>query len=378
MSTAPDHDIIIVGGGLAGLSAAIQLNRKGYEVLLFEKETYPFHRVCGEYVSMESWVHLSNLGLPLNDLHLPLINRLQLTAVNGKAFECSLPLGGFGISRYLLDSSLACIAKDEGVKVFENTKVESVQPQENRFLVKVAGATYTTRCCLGAFGKRSNLDAKMNRGFLKHTRSRLTNFVGVKYHVHTSWPNNVIGLHNFSNGYCGISKIENNKFCVCYLTKAANLKGRSIRDMEQTVLFENPHLQKIFQEATIEESFPVSIAQISFQQKTKTEGGTIMLGDAAGMITPLCGNGMSIALHSATIASELVDKFLNNRISTAALAGLYEKEWRKQFGGRIMRGRLIQSFFGSNFLSNQFVSLFKRFPALAAPVIRSTHGRKFF
>ncbi len=44
----------IIGGGLGGLCLAIQLARQGVEVILFEKNSYPQHKVCGEYISMES------------------------------------------------------------------------------------------------------------------------------------------------------------------------------------------------------------------------------------------------------------------------------------------------------------------------------------
>ena len=46
------YDLAIVGGGLAGLSLSIQMAKAGYKVILFEKEQYPFHRVCGEYISL--------------------------------------------------------------------------------------------------------------------------------------------------------------------------------------------------------------------------------------------------------------------------------------------------------------------------------------
>src|SRR3954469_26020423 len=59
------YDVCITGGGLAGLASAILLGRSGYKVILYEKESYPFHKVCGEYISMESWNFLRNLGLPL-------------------------------------------------------------------------------------------------------------------------------------------------------------------------------------------------------------------------------------------------------------------------------------------------------------------------
>ena len=54
MELNDQYDVAIIGGGLAGLSSAIELRLAGYDVILFEQEKYPFHKVCGEYVSLES------------------------------------------------------------------------------------------------------------------------------------------------------------------------------------------------------------------------------------------------------------------------------------------------------------------------------------
>src|SRR6476620_7053340 len=150
-----EYDIAIIGGGLAGLAASIQLSKKGYRVVVFEKDSYPSHKVCGEYVSLESWDFLLSLGLPLEELQLPRISKLLLTAPNGKSLTTKLPLGGFGISRFLLDSSLAKIATSAGVTILQNTKVDDVQ-FNNGFVINFSGQTIRANLCCGAYGKRSN------------------------------------------------------------------------------------------------------------------------------------------------------------------------------------------------------------------------------
>ena len=57
--------------------------KENFRVIVIEKETYPFHRVCGEYISFESWNFLENIGYPLSDLDLPVIKNLQVSAPNG-------------------------------------------------------------------------------------------------------------------------------------------------------------------------------------------------------------------------------------------------------------------------------------------------------
>ena len=90
------YQVSIIGGGLAGLTLAIQLADAGYSCVLFEKNRYPFHKVCGEYISMESWGFLERLGINLFELNLPKINQLHVSSPSGKLLKHQLDLGGFG------------------------------------------------------------------------------------------------------------------------------------------------------------------------------------------------------------------------------------------------------------------------------------------
>ena len=100
------YDIIIIGGGLAGLTAALHLTQNSYKVLVIEKEQYPNHKVCGEYVSNEVKPYLKSLGVKLDEIPYASINKLQLTTISGAGIATKLPLGGFGVSRHALDYSL--------------------------------------------------------------------------------------------------------------------------------------------------------------------------------------------------------------------------------------------------------------------------------
>ena len=384
MQLQQQYDVAIIGGGLAGLAASILLAKQGYTVVVFEKERYPFHKVCGEYISLESKDFLDGLGLQLNEMQLPVIDTLLLTAPDGRSFQTRLPLGGFGISRYKLDNMLAETAKGYGVHLLEETRVDDVIFADN-FLIKFSSKqtrlrTIKAEVCCGAYGKRANLDIKWKRRFLEEHDKSLYNYVGVKYHVKTNiQEQNVIGLHNFKNGYCGISQIEEDRYCLCYMTKAENLRksNNNIQQMEKEVLSENPHLKRILEDSITVDSFPVTISQINFNPKTQVENHVLMLGDAAGMITPLCGNGMSIALHSAKIASGGIQQFLEHKVTRTEMENQYCRQWRTHFSSRLKTGRLLQRFFGSRTLSNLFVQTFKTFPFLATPVVKMTHGQPF-
>lgn len=369
----------IVGGGLAGLSLSIQLATAGYKVGLFEKEKYPFHKVCGEYISMESWNFLEQLGLPLDKMNLPLVKKLIVSAPGGKKVESVLEPGGFGISRYLVDNELCKIARERGVEVFEETKVNDISFENDLFTVATTSFSIQAKTAAGTFGKRSNLDVKWNRDFVKQKPNKLNNYIGVKYHVRTTCPEETIALHNFENGYCGISKVEDDRYCLCYLTTARNLKANnnSIPEMERNVLQKNPFLRKIFSSSEFLYDSPLTISQISFDKKSQVEDHILMIGDASGMITPLCGNGMSMALRGSKIAFQVIDKFLQGKMSRNEMESEYAGRWNKTFSKRLRNGRMIQRLFGKKWTTDLFLSLVKPFPGLIKKLIRSTHGEAF-
>ncbi|WP_439505791.1 NAD(P)/FAD-dependent oxidoreductase [Sediminibacterium sp.] len=373
------YDIAIVGGGLAGLALSIQSAKAGFSVVLFEKEQYPFHKVCGEYISLESWDFVENLGVPLSKLQLPIVNKLMVTAPNGNRIEHSLDLGGFGISRYSIDQSLYELAKGLGVRVEAGVKVDDIFFEADIFRVHASVGMIQSRIAVGSFGKRSNLDVKWKRPFILGKQKQLDNFIGVKYHIDIDWPNDLIALHNFKDGYCGISNIEDGKTCLCYLTTANNLKtnGGSIEAMEQTVLKANPYLRDILNKAVHLYETPVTIAQISFERKSLIENHVLMVGDAGGMITPLCGNGMSMALHGSKLAYEAIAPFLRNELSREAMEQEYSNAWSKTFAQRLKVGRLVQRFFGKTWITNLFVAMLKPFPFLVRAIVKQTHGERF-
>lgn len=379
MNTMEIYDVAIVGGGLAGLSVAIQCADAGYKVILFEKEQYPFHKLCGEYISMESYNFLQRLGFNFSQFDIPKINTLQLSDVKGNLYEFSLPLGGFGISRYTLDHALYNIAKSKAVTVLENTKVQDIIFGQDKFEVHTSGNSYSAKIVSAAYGKRSNLDIKWKRDFVQTKANKLNNYIGVKYHVRFSYPKDHIALHNFSNGYCGISNVDNNTCCVCYLTTASNLaaNNNSIKKMEENILWQNPHLKKIFSTAAFLYKEPLTISQISFEKKSQVENHILLAGDAAGLITPLCGNGMSMAMHASLLAFENINRFLQGNISRKEMETEYIKAWQQQFSKRLFIGRTVQKIFEHNSSTSFFLRSMHAMPFIAKQVIKATHGRSF-
>jgi len=367
MQTNSTYHIIIVGGGLAGLVAASELGKK-HKVLLLEKDTYPRHRVCGEYVSNEVLPYLQTLGINPIANGAKEINTFQISTHDGKLISSPLPLGGFGMSRFALDNLLFKKAKEVAKVTFE-TCTEIVFEKDLFAVTTKEGRQYSANYVVGAFGKRSNLDKALTRNFMQEKSP----WLAVKAHYQYNFEDNVVALHNFEGGYCGLSKTETNAVNACYLTTYNSFKKvKNVIEFQQKVMSRNPFLAEFFQKANPLFDEPLTISQISFETKAPVENHIFMIGDAAGLIHPLCGNGMAMAIHSGKLLSEvLLQKDLKNR---AALEKEYATIWSQTFSGRLKTGRRIQGLLLRPTVAKAGASIAKMFPSIVSKIIEKTHG----
>ena len=370
METNPD--VVLIGGGLAGLTAAIHLSKKGLKVTLIEKSDYPRHKVCGEYISNEILPYLQWLDIDISELQPTNIKNFRFTSRSGQAAKAQLPLGGFGISRFTLDHFLYQKALANGCRVLKET-VSNVTFGADRFSVTVSSQIIETKLVLGAYGKRSNIDQVLSRDFI----AKKSPWLAVKAHFSGDFPDDLVALHNFDGGYCGISKVENNAINICYLADYASFKKyKNIDDFQQNVLFKNKELKSVFENATLLFDKPLTISQICFEKKSPVENHILMIGDTAGLIHPLCGNGMAMAIHSSKIASELVLDFYNSTInSREELENSYTKLWKKQFGKRLFMGRILAKILRNKAITAIIISTVATIPKLLPLLIKQTHGK---
>ena len=365
---------MIIGGGLSGLVWGIPLARAGILSTVVEKKSYPFHRVCGEYISNEAVPFLKQSKLFPDEFSPPQINRFQLSSVSGKQASIRLDLGGFGISRYSFDNFLYETARKLGVDFHLGSEVLAIEFHDETFVVTTGDRRFTADLVIGAFGKRSRLDHALDRSFLK----KRSPYAGVKYHIRTDHPNDLIALHNFSGGYCGISNVEAGITNLCYLTHRDLLrKTGSIRAAEEAYLFKNPLLKYIFTNSDFIWPKPLVINEISFESKTPLSRHILLAGDAAGMVAPLSGNGMAMAIHAAKIVSELVLDFVLNKLGRKELEEKYAYQWNKNFATRLWKGRQIQKLFGNRAASDLAVNLMLFSRPLTTAIVRNTHGDVF-
>jgi len=186
-------------------------------------------------------------------------------------------------------------------------------------------------------------------------------------------------LHNFEGGYCGMSKIEDGKSCLCYLVQQAQLAkhNNDIKSLEEKVLRRNPNLNQIFSTAQFHYDKPLVISNVTFSVKEPIWQDVFYLGDAAGTIAPLSGNGMSNALRSAYLLHKHLTFYYNGENNKAKSMLNYRNDWLTHFGSRIRFGRFVQQFFCKKNLNEASIRILKQLPFIQKLIIKKTHGKSF-
>ncbi|WP_250564868.1 NAD(P)/FAD-dependent oxidoreductase [Adonisia turfae] len=366
------YDVIVVGAGLAGCSAAIQLAQAGWQVLLLEQQRYPAHKLCGEFLSVEVIANFARLGVleAVQQIGAHPIHRALVTTAAGANFAQDLPGTALGLSRFQLDSILFRRAAAVGAICCDRTTVRKIEGNlDTGFSVRTTQGTFQARAVLAAYGKRSTLDTQLDRPFTH----RPSPWVAFKAHCTGLDLPGTIELHAFPGGYCGLSAIETGQINLCWIGHRKILQDADDPNLPD-VLHANPVLHERLSHLSYGHAQKHRLRQISFALKGNFDGDICMLGDTAGMITPLCGDGMAMALRTAELATPLVDTFLKRELTAVHFKQQYQTLWRREFQSRLQLGRMLHAGFIQPQLAHISVGLCQMFPTMAAWVIRNTRG----
>jgi flavin-dependent dehydrogenase len=305
-----------------------------------------------------------------------LISQFKLSSTGKQEFETTLDLGGFGISRFVLEELLYEEAKNNGVVFMLNCKAFDTyyHEREEDYTVKTNNGNVSANLVCNSSGRKSNLETKE-----KATQITGTNYIGIKYHVKLERDPSFVEIHNFPGGYCGLSGIEDGKTCLCYIVNSKNLTAvkNSIPELERVFLFQNPHLKKLFGQSEFLYKEPLTISGINFIIKEQANDNALFLGDSAGCIAPITGNGMSIALRSAFVLANSIDNYFSKEITKRQLIDNYRIFWHKEFSTRLKLSRHLQKLSEYPILTNLCIGIFKPFPGLAKSLMKHTHGKPF-
>jgi len=332
--------IIIVGGGVAGLSALNRLADLGVSATLIEAGDYPSHKICGEFFSPGCLPILNNWDLePVEK-----IDRMSFITKN-RALSFSLPVAARSQSRFDFDVRLVERAEKMGATVITKTKVKEIREYD---VVLENGETLP------------HTDLIMSSGRLFATPP-LFRYVGLKAHFKGIDIQNTLELYSFSGGYGGLSPIENG--CAnftCLMPISDDNKDQLLQKLFEEV----PQLQERLQKGdrVYDEWMMSKVPQFGIKQ-TPAWPNTYFIGDAAGTVPPASGLGLSLAITSGYMAAEYVMK------------GNYQgfrKAWVAKYKKSFTYAHLLHRFMMSPSLSNSAIMLGKLFTTLPETLFMKT------
>ncbi|MFN8488434.1 MAG: NAD(P)/FAD-dependent oxidoreductase [Caldilineaceae bacterium] len=372
------YDALIIGAGLAGSSLAAALASHGWDVLLVERDHFPRHKVCGEFLSPEVQRSLQALGLHADVAALAPapVQHARLVTQTGRVVELPLPGCAWGLSRYAMDRALATAAEQRGATLWTGATVKDYQCTDNGYVVQVRKSeemiNVPTRALIAACGRHSQAALPPKERPL----ARDQQFVGVKCHYAGVIMPAQVELFLFPGGYAGINPVEQDRVNVCLLASypAFAQAGKRVDKMLTAAAYANPALGQRLAEGQARSETAASVAPVDVYRPAAPWTGIACIGDAAVMIPPFCGDGMAMALRSAELCAPLAHAFLQGTLSLDGWAATYQKIWHAEFDQRLRIARLLQRALNIPWLSNLGVDIGRLMPSLGAYLVQATRG----
>lgn len=369
------YDAVIVGAGVAGLSMTTALADEGWKVALIDKNRFPRHKVCGEFLSPESRGFLADLGLyqVVAELCPSEMDKVRLTSLDGTSLDIPLTGTALGISRYALENALLQHIQKKGVAVHTGAKVTRVDPVEQGYQVgvrnKFGQQTLVTRAVIGAWGRtpQTILGSSLR---LKPRKS----WIGVKSHFVGMSTDSAVELHFFPGGYLGVSPIEKGRYNVSAVISHKTFRhaGRTVMDAIKLAAKTNPNIAHVLGHALPIPGTQAAVTKVAPRHNVVAWGLVPHIGDAAAVIPPLCGDGMAMAIRSAALCAHLTDRFLRGEISLNDWRLQYTAMLHREFARPLRWGKVVEKSLTSATLATLLLRLGKFTPKLANRVVRET------
>lgn len=327
-----EKQCVIIGGGVAGLSAAIRLTELGIHPLVIEAGTYPSHKVCGEFFSSRSMDLLNRWGIQT----VP-IEKIRLHTPS-RTLELNLPKPAGSLSHFVFDPQLVKKAEENGAIVLTQTQVSAIST--GRILLRSGDSIETDRVVVAA-GRLPNIINSQPRIMYK----------GIKAHFSGIPLKNTLEMFIFENAYLGIAPIEEGKCNIACLARTQEDPERVIASLMRRNPLLNDYLsngKNLF--------LTWMCAHIPEFGVKKNEGDFYFIGDAAATIPPATGNGLTMALGGGLLVADYVIKKDPKGFNRA---------WNKQIRNRIFWGKLLNRMMLNPSFSHIGFFLAEHFPIIA-------------
>ncbi len=360
------YDLIVVGGGPAGTSAAITAAGEGWRVLLLERGRFPRHKVCGEFVSAESlallkWL-LRNAEEDLLQRSLPLAGSRLL--LDGRTVRVPINPAAVSIARYDLDLALWTASQKAGVTALQEATLQRIEG-ERPFCVSTSAGDFLARAVINASGRWSNL--KLADNHLNGSR-----WLGLKAHFHGDQEPSV-DLYFFDGGYCGVQPVRAPDGST--LLNACALVRPGVAATLEDVFRCSPLLRTRSRNWT--PAFPaVSTFPVILRDPVPVSDNVFNAGDAAGFVDPFVGDGISLALRGGNLAAHTLSAFLRGECELKESLAEYERGYRRALRPVHRNSSLLRKFLRiPRGLRSTLLAACESSPRLARYLVETTRSK---
>lgn len=291
-----DSDVIVCGGGPAGLAAAIACSMRGLAVSVLEWRRPPVDKPCGEGLLPEAISALDQLGIPPQDLPGVPFQGIRFVDGPGSPVQASFRNGwGRGVRRVELHAVLHRRAQQSGVDLRWGTQVRGMRQSTDAVELITACGTLRARWCIGADGLASQVRrwAGLDRG------SRPTQRIGLRQHYAVQPWSRFMEVHWGRMGQVYVTPTADSGLCIAAVGRK---RYRSVPE----ALSEIPELYERLRGA---ESTSAECGALTCNRALTcvTAGRVALAGDASGSVDAITGAGLALAFQHALAVSYAIE-----------------------------------------------------------------------
>jgi flavin-dependent dehydrogenase len=370
-------DVAVVGAGPAGSMLAALLASRGASVVLVDRDAFPRDKVCGEFLSYDALPLLPDpVRTAIEIAEAPRIERCRVIGRH-RTLEFPLPAQARGVSRFFFDDLLVKHALGAGVELLERYSATDLKPSAHVLTVEADGVQtrIEARAIAGAWGRWGRFDQRLGRAFVTDRRTRSFGFK--RHYVANALPpaSDSIDLYSFAHGYLGVNRVEGNVTNICGLVHGDRLSGHKGRwdSFVDSLRGEEPPLDALYAAYTPADETFLTSEPVIFRARRAVEQGVFMVGDASGIVDPLTGNGMAMAIQSACLAAPAILESLASPGRRATIEDAYVASHHRLFASRIRWSRTIAALLARPVALERAIALAGH-PAIGALLTRRTRA----